>query len=183
RRAVEELLEISAREIAIELRGSLRNTSDPAVFMAGEGEEMRDRNLAVLVVDRAGRILAQSHKRAPSWPRHGDDWMVRQIPFGNRGAKIVLAAPWHETRENLREVTLILAGIGALMVLVSSVGAWVLVGRTLSPISEISHQAAAATDELFVQLEAPSEDAEVLGLIETLNAFLMRQSNAVQAKG
>ena len=183
RRAVEELLDISVREIGIELRGSLKNTTDPTVFMEEGGEEMRDRNLALFVVDRSGRVLAQSQKHIPAWPRYGNDWIVRRIPFGAPGTQIILAAPWRETEKSLRESTLILSAIGILVVVFSSLGAWVLVGQTLSPIGKISHQAATASDEGFVQLEAPSEDAEVVGLVETLNDLLARQAQVVRAKG
>ncbi len=183
RRAVDELLDISVREIGIELRGSLKNTTDPVHFMKEGGEEMRDRDLALFVVDRSGRVLAQSQKHIPSWPRYGDNWMVRTIPFGTQGAQIILAAPWRETENSLRESIVVLCAIAVLVVLFSSLGAWILVGQTLSPIGKISHQAATASDEGFVQLEAPSDDAEVVGLVETLNDLLARQAQVVQAKG
>jgi len=182
-RAVDELLDISVREIGIELRGTLKNTTDPVLFMEKEGEEMRDRDLALFVVDRSGRILVQSQKHIPSWPRYGDDWIVRQIPFGTQGAQIILAAPWQETENGLRESIVVLCAIAVLAVLFSSLSAWILVGQTLSPIGKISHQAATASDEGFVQLEAPSDDAEVVGLVETLNDLLARRAQVAQAKG
>lgn len=183
KRAVSDLLAQSAREVGGELHERLRNTSDPATLMAEEGEEMRDRKLALFIVDRAGVVLAQSQKRLPSWPEHGDDWLVRTIPFGTKGATVVLAAPWRETEKELHKFALALAGIGVLVVLFSSFGAWILVGRTLSPIGDLSRQAAAATEDLFAQLEAPSNDVEVTGLVGTLNDFLRRQTQNVQSKG
>ena len=183
-REVDDLLGQSAREVALELRDHPELASSPAAIIAEEGEEMRDRNLAVLVVDASGRILAQSQKRVPSWPPRGDDdWRTQQIPTG-AGTSIVLAAPWGATEHGLRNFALALGGVSVLVVLFSSLGAWILVGRTLSPIGLLArHAASASTDDLRVQLQAPSGDVEVTDLVGTLNGLLERQARAAQAKG
>jgi hypothetical protein len=87
RRAVDELLDISVREIGIELRGSLKNTTDPVHFMKEGGEEMRDRDLALFVVDRSGRVLAQSQKHIPSGPDTGTIGWCGQFPSERRAHK------------------------------------------------------------------------------------------------
>ena len=89
---------------------------DPARLMEEEGEEMRDRNLALFIVDRSGHVLAQSQNQIPVWPYRGDDWLVRQMPLGKSDALVVLAAPWRETRQELREFALALVGVGVLVV-------------------------------------------------------------------
>lgn len=184
-RAVDELLDQSAREVSLELRDNPAMASRPAAIIAEEGEEMRDRNLAVLVVDASGRVLAQSQKRIPTWPLRDDDddWRIRQIPAG-ASTSIVLAAPWGAAEHGLRNFALALGGVSVLVVLFSSLGAWILVGRTLSPIGLLArHAADASTDDLRVQLRAPSGDVEVTDLVSTLNDLLLRQARAAQAKG
>jgi signal transduction histidine kinase len=79
-------------------------------------------------------------------------------------------------------------------VLVVAGGAWVLVGRTLSPIRRLAVQASAASVELRhagdrqvanlrVRLRAPSQDAEVVELVETLNGLLARLAETAAVKG
>ena len=80
-----------------------------------------------------------------------------------------------ETEAALRRQAIALLFLGLVVVLAAAVGAWLLVGRTLSPIARLSRQAQAATaDRLDVRLNAPSGDAEVTGLVATLNDLLAR---------
>lgn len=65
-----------------------------------------------------------------------------------------------------------------------AVGAWLLVGRTLSPIRALAHQAASArAEDPGVRLVAPSPDGEMQELVETLNDFLGRMQEASAEKG
>lgn len=74
--------------------------------------------------------------------------------------------------------------MGGLIVLVVGIGAWLLVGRTLSPIRRLVHQAAnASAENLSVQLAAPSNDAEVVDLVSTLNGLLGRLAETAESKG
>lgn len=69
-------------------------------------------------------------------------------------------------------------------VLVVACGAWVLVGRTLSPIRRLAVQASAASVEnLQVRLQAPSRDAELVELVDTLNGLLSRLAETAAMKG
>src|SRR5207249_3809373 len=54
-------------------------------------------------------------------------------------------------------------------------GSWLLVGRTLAPISCLSREARAAEGRgALAQLAAPSEDVEITELVSTLNQLLER---------
>jgi len=77
----------------------------------------------------------------------------------------------------LLAMSLFLTGLGAL-------AAWELVGRTLSPIARLSNQArTASTDDLTVRLKPPSDDVEIVGLVETLNGLLSRAAETTASKG
>ena len=74
--------------------------------------------------------------------------------------------------------------MGGLVVLAVGGGAWILVGLTLSPIRKLARQAASASAEnLSVRLEPPSNDAEVVDLVDTLNDFLARIAQTAESKG
>ena len=67
---------------------------------------------------------------------------------------------------------------------ISAAGAWILIGRTLSPIDKLAQQASAASANLSkIRLVAPSKDAEVTRLVDTLNGLLERISDDAAAKG
>lgn len=74
--------------------------------------------------------------------------------------------------------------LAGLVVLVVGAGAWFVVGRTLSPIRKLALQAAqASAEDLDTRLQAPSNDAEVVELVTTLNEFLKRMSDTAASKG
>lgn len=61
--------------------------------------------------------------------------------------------------------------------------AWLMIGRTLSPIGALAKQAEeASVDHSGVRLTAPSEDAEMRELVATLNGFLSRMEQAAEEK-
>lgn len=185
RRVVDELLDQSARQVAHEASEQSGSLPNVAFFLREEGSELSDQNLALLVVDARGRVVAQSQKRVPPWPvpeEERDNWRVRSVPWG--AFTLVLAAPWREVRRHEREFALILAGLSLTVIAASGAGAWLLIGRTLSPIGLLAQQAEqASADDISVRLNSPSPDAEVTGLVATLNGLLERQAQAAQAKG
>ena len=62
--------------------------------------------------------------------------------------------------------------------------AWLVVGRTLSPLDALANQAPnASVESLSVQLNAPSSDAEMLHLTRTMNDLLGRLKHEVRARG
>ncbi|RYG73426.1 HAMP domain-containing protein [bacterium] len=74
--------------------------------------------------------------------------------------------------------------VGCLVVLLSSLGAWILVGRTLSPLHGLAQQVSvASTEDLKVQLQTPSSDVEMVRLVTTLNDLLARLSRTAQQQG
>lgn len=61
--------------------------------------------------------------------------------------------------------------------------AWLMIGRTLSPIGALAKQAEdASVDHSGVRLTAPSEDVEMRELVATLNDFLSRMEQAAEEK-
>lgn len=87
------------------------------------------------------------------------------------------------TQERI-ERTWAFAALGFLTLCFCGLGSWVIVSQTLRPIRLLSAQAeSAATDSLHVHLEPPTNDKEVVHLVETLNDMLERLSKSVQSKG
>jgi signal transduction histidine kinase len=153
---------------------------------AGLGDEVRDMkadNLAFLIVDATGGVIRQSPGPVPIWPRTKDDgWRVVTNPAGVY--TIVIGLSWEKTAKTLRSQSAALLFLGLCVILTAGIGAWLLVGRTLSPIGALSRQAQAATTEsLRVHLSPPSRDAEVVELVATLNGLLARLAETVASRG
>ncbi len=185
RRSMDALLDQSAREVAQDIQEKRARPLDYLAFAREQGSELRDPDAVLLVVDRGGRIVGQSQKHVPPWPLPAWErayWRVRRVPWGEH--TVVLAAPWREVRQHEHEFALALLALSLVVVAASGAGAWFLVGRTLSPIGHLAQQAERAwADDLAVRLSSPSPDAEVTGLVATLNGLLERQAQAAQAKG
>ncbi|MDF2444692.1 MAG: hypothetical protein JWR01_2895 [Subtercola sp.] len=138
--------------------------------------------LALLVVDGKGRTLWRSRHEVPSWPNSGRDWRVRTLSRG--GQTLVLARDWKPTEKELSFIAFSLWRFGILSVLVTALGAWVVVGRTLLPIEKLALQASSAsTESLQVRLHSPSSDAEMQRLTDTLNDLLGRLENEAHLRG
>ena len=172
----------TAASIQQELKGGHHSLDKAAEFIAEEEDDLRAANVALIIVDRQNRVVAQSQRHVPSWPPRSDAWRIVSMEFGAR--RVVIGVPWHETEEDLRERTAFLLGLSAFVVAFSALGAWVLVGRTLSPIDHLARQAqAASTESLRVRLESPSPDAEIARLVTTLNDLLARLEDTAAARG
>jgi signal transduction histidine kinase len=172
----------AAQDIQRELRSGEHSLNNPAELFAEENDDFRAAGVALAIVDARGRIVAQSQARIPYWPPRGDAW--RTTGFRSGAYTVVIGVPWHETEVELRERTVLLLGLSALVVGFSALGAWVLVGRTLSPIDHLARQAqAASTESLRVQLQAPSPDAEIARLVSTLNDLLARLGETAVVRG
>lgn len=158
---------------------SLKNLTE---FMEEEGNEMHERNLVLQVVDANGKIISQSQQRAPQWPLKGDSWRAVTLQSGEY--TIVLSLHWAKTLRQLRVLTLGLIVLGMFMTAAAAAGAWIVVGNTLSPIGSLSRQAhAASVESLIIHLHAPSEDAEVIELVDTLNGLLLRIAETAASRG
>ncbi len=101
-------------------------------------------------------------------------WMTRRVTW--RGQTLLVGVPWHKTRRALDAQALALLLLGLLTSGAAGAGAWVLVGRTLSPIERLAAQARARAaegrDAGAVVLRAPSPDREMRELVSTFNALL-----------
>ncbi len=181
-RTADRVLLATARRVRNELAEARGLKSAPEMIRE-EGELLEQADGAMLVLGSRGEVLAQSRRRVPSWPRREDDgWRV--LAVRSRDATIVLGIPWSKTRAALRSQAALLFGLVMFVALVTALGAWVLVGHTLSPIRALSRQANSATPEgLRVRLQAPSSDAELVELVGTLNGLLERLTQAAAARG
>jgi signal transduction histidine kinase len=153
-------------------------------FLAENGDSLKMEGLVLMMVDAQGHIVRKSQSAAPMWPHLPEDgWRIRTLPDGPR--TIVIGSYWRRKELELQREAGEIAGLSLCVVLASGFGAWWLVGRTLSPIFSLSQQArqAEATDSLHLRLTVPSDDAEVVELVATLNALLTRIGETAEARG
>lgn len=153
-------------------------------FLADNGDSLKMEGIALLLVDAQGHVLRSSQSFAPSWPHRSEDgWRIRTLPDGER--TIIIGIYWRKAEAVWRREAILISLLGISVVIASGFGAWWLVGRTLSPIFSLSQQArlAAETDSLHLSLAVPSEDAEVVELVATLNALLKNLGENAEAKG
>jgi signal transduction histidine kinase len=79
---------------------------------------------------------------------------------------------------------LLLLLVSIFIVAALAAGAWVAVGRTLSPLDGLTDAAQkASTTNGHLRLQSPSQDAEMVRLVETLNDLLSRQEETMAARG
>lgn len=184
----------SAEQSADSLLRSAADKTRLELSESHEGEESRDSfreqsealtslGLVMLVTDKSGHVLWQSQKNVPTAPfTNGDDWRVATVRSGDH--TYVIGMPWERTDDALERQSLTLITLSLFVVLIASVGAWALVGRTLLPIASLSREAnTASTDSLRIRLSEPSRDAEIVELVATLNGLLARLSETAAAKG
>lgn len=180
-RAAVRALDVSEARVRAEVTEEAEWT--PAELVREENEVLERFDGAIVVLDAAGRPLARSPGRVPAWPRRGNDgWRVRTIP--TRNGTVMVGLPWFRTEAALRAQAGLLFGMVGCMALVTAAGTWLLVGRTLQPIRSLARQAGAASGtETSPRLEAPSADAEVVELVDTLNRLLERVTQTTAARG
>ena len=148
-----------------------------------ETNELARQNLSLLIVDALGRTTAKTPGKIPAWP-HPDEkeWRIRTVPLGSGSATIGFY--WHKIEITLRLQALTLIALSLALFLAATLGVWILVGRTLSPIYGVSVQAETASMEnLHIHLDAPSHDLEIVHLVGTLNALMGRMAGAISARG
>jgi signal transduction histidine kinase len=182
RRAAERDADLRMSAMA-ERVGHDLSSEGPQAGFEDEVRDMKAVNLALLIVDAGGGVVRKSPGPVPNWPRTKDDgWRVISTPAGVY--TIVMGLPWEKSAKALRGQSAALLFLSLCVILTAGIGAWRLVGRTLSPIGALSRQAQAATTEsLHVHLSPPSRDAEVVELVATLNGLLARLSETVASRG
>jgi signal transduction histidine kinase len=170
------------RNVADRVQGDLTldgRRRTPTELMVEERDDLLP-GLSLIIVDQKGRIIQQMPRNTLSWPP-GGDWRTVIVPFDSN--IVVIGLPWRETENGLRAQAVGLSLLGIFVVAVSAAGAWWVVGRTLSPIGRLSRQArAASADDLSAHLDLPSEDAEIMELVTTLNGLLTRQAEAARVR-
>ena len=174
-----EILAVAVERAHDEIEGNLSDTLLETV--TGDANEIAAGGLAMLVVQN-DRVLWRSRSHVPNWPRVGANWRYAEVSRG--GQTLVLARDWAPIAEDLRETSFALWQLGFLVVGATTVAAWLVVGRTLSPLDKLAEQAQnASIESLAVRLRAPSSDAEMLHLTRTLNSLLERLEREAQARG
>lgn len=180
----DNLLIVGARRVEREANRDADHI-DVAEMMADQ-RDFASENLAMMIVDREGHILQRSQNLLPKWPRNRwgkerDGWRVRTVRVGDNTA--VIGYYWRPVQMALRAQALELLSLSLIVMLAGTVGAWFLVGYTLSPIARLSTQAQSASiDGLEVQLSPPSQDEEMLQLVHTLNGLLSRLAQTANAR-
>lgn len=158
---------------------------------------LRERGISLAIIERRRTgtqppmPVWQSRKDFPTRDNPNDQKAYRMYfrpsvegPRSRDALGIVFAVPTKEIAEiqNLRQIEFIV--ISGLVVALVGLGAWMLVGKTLSPIGKLSKQAAnASADDLGFALELPSYDAEMVELVDTVNGLLSRIAQTSAAKG
>jgi signal transduction histidine kinase len=140
-------------------------------------------NIAILILGPHHKILQKTPGRVPSLPLvPSDKWRIRLMRVNH--LSVVVAYPWEQREEALQDQIKDLFVFSMILLLGGMIGSWMLVGKTLSPIRQLSQQAmAASTDQLKVKLTSPSEDSEMVELVGTLNDLLARISESAEMKG
>jgi two-component system OmpR family sensor kinase len=180
-RTVERLLVQSARELEGEWRES-RHVFTPLQLARSEGNELGERGINLIFFDRSGKILFAPKKFRGEWPPNGDEiWRSKRVALDQYSA--VLAVPWSRRTRELNELAWLLAALSTLVLAACALGAWLLVGRVLAPLSALSQQAqTASTLDLHARLVAPSDDLEMTVLVRTLNDLLARLEADARSK-
>lgn len=184
-RRCQELLGLAADRAGWEMHEPDNRANSLVDIVRKEQGELAAGDIAMIILNAQGHAVWRSRKATPHWPMGKQEqelWRVKT--FTARGQTLVLALPWAGIESELREHTLQLMALGGLMLIASSLGTWIMVGRTLAPIDHLSHQAQnAAPDRLRVRLTAPSPDAELVHLVGTLNGLLERLEKDAAARG
>ena len=151
--------------------------------MLNDERDLTHRTFVLLIVDVQGNVLQKSQKHIPFLSRsHASDWRTLTQAMGSN--RITVGMLWEPTEHNFKTMAMLLTSLGIFVLLAVTLGAWLLVGQALSPLPRLALQAHAATTEsLRVSLAPPSQDTEIVALVDTLNGLLRRLSEAAAARG
>lgn len=179
-RGADSLLQAIQRKIEADQSHDAQGYAD---LMHDMEDDLHPNGLVLFILNPHGQVVAQSQRQIPFQAvRYHHSWhrITRMI-----GPDIaILGLPWGRTEHELQAQAVRLFGLGLLITLAATAGAWLLVGKTLSPIDSLSRQAhAASVENLRVNLIAPSRDAEIVRLVSTLNGLLGRVGEAAAARG
>jgi len=148
----------SVNRLAKELgRGNPRSIIEERFSQSGLSELGTDATL----VDRDGTILWQSSADAPA-SRSAKGVQIAPLPEGS----LLYTMPERDSQPDLRRLVTTLSVLTSLGY---GIGAWLLVGRTLKPISQVVAQAKALPRDGTTTLSPPTQDKELVELVRTLN--------------
>lgn len=156
----------------------------PAELITEEREDLVGSDLVMKIVDANGNMLAQTQNSLRGLStKCTEDWRVATRRLGS-GDTVIVGMPWEKANEAQADHATMLISLGAFVVVIASTGAWFLVGRALRPIPLLARQAnASSADVLAIALEPPSQDHEMVELVDTLNGLLRRVTETTAAKG
>lgn len=144
-------------------------------------EDARLDRVSMILVGKDDTILAADGHPSLSWPLPARGWIAQ----GKRDKKGTVAAgmSWEPIMADIHGQMVLLVAFAALATGAVGGAAWLLVGRTLRPIGLLADGAdAASSDPLHAHLVAPSEDAEMIHLVATLNGFLRRLGEGTRSR-
>jgi signal transduction histidine kinase len=180
-RNAERMLSQSAREFQGEWRES-RHIFTPLQLARIEGNELGERGIDLIFFAPNGKILVAPQKFHGRWPPQSNEtWRSRRIVLDEYSA--VLAVPWSRRARELSEFAWQLAALSTLVLAACALGAWLLVGHVLAPLSALSQQAQTASiRDARTRLVPPSNDLEMKVLVQTLNDLLARLEADARSK-
>ncbi|HEY3398067.1 MAG TPA: ATP-binding protein [Armatimonadota bacterium] len=178
-----DLGEVSSPEGEDQTRSGPPVQASLAAFVTEHRAYLEANHLALWIEDAQGRILERSAQSSPPGSAVSDnEWRVLKVP--TQHYTLVLGYDWSRVEVAHSQQALVLFALSLCALFAAALGAWVLVGRSLSPLSRLSRQAReASTETLHLRLEAPSQDAEMVELVSTLNDLLSRLGQTAAAKG
>ncbi len=115
------------------------------------------------LVDRSGNVLWESTHRSPGGARKGAQQLVLDEGI------LLYVMPEKQSSDNIKQLAFAITGIG---LIAYGAGAWLLVGATLKPISNLVNRVKEAKTEPSLAVAPPSSDREVVSLVETLNSLI-----------
>ena len=109
-------------------------------------------------------------------------YQTKSIPYGKN---TLVIGYWYKPHTAAMAGTfLYMLLLSAFVTVCASIGAWHLVGRTLAPIEKLAKQTEAISGlHAANELAAPSQDAEIVSLVGTLNGLLTRIRRETASKG
>ncbi len=173
------------KAVGSELKDDMEDYRTPAQEFPEMVEELEEtaaqfhERLALAWV-RQGQVVRHWPERGSPWRGSSpSEWRFSEQAF--QDDKLVVALYFAENQKGLARQALVLGAVCFLVVVAAAAGAWLLVGRTLSPIGHLARQARRA-GEPEVRLRSPSDDAELLELVTTLNELLERLERTSAAR-
>lgn len=152
-----------------------------------DSPELAERGIGFEVFERRSRNRTWASR--PDLPMPGeasshDFRFIPSRPAPGSPYRILFAVPIGELEEEQNRRKVEFLALTALVIGLAGLGAWMLVGKILSPIDQLSRQASTASvDRMQVKLNPPSPDLEMIGLVDTLNGLLERLAQTSAMKG